>query len=115
MPCNCNYNWNDRVLFSTVGTVTIETASVQLTPDHAIIPDDYQRVGLVITSNAGKGSTLPVTVVINGTPVPLYDKAGNQILGITLPTRFKLKCYFGSNGADGEDHLIAINTPFIRN
>lgn len=54
---------------------------------------------------------LPVSLEINGTTVPLWNKFGNVVTGDKLKTRFRYRGYFGR---DTDLHVIAINTPSTR-
>lgn len=106
---------NTSTLRSTVSTVTVDTDSINLTPDSALSPANYQRVSLKLKANITSGFTLPVEVTLGGASVPVYDKAGNVIYGSQLIYGMYLNGYFGTNGSGGSDHLSIMNVPPIVN
>lgn len=98
---------------ATVSTVAADTDSLTLTPDTALAPANYQRISLKITASVTAGFTLPVEVLLAGASVPVYDKAGNIVYGSQLYYGQYLNGYYGTNGAAGADHFIALNVPPI--
>lgn len=102
-----NYN----TLRATVSTVAADADSLNLTPDTALSPANYQRVSIKLTANVTAGFTLPVEVLLNGESVPVYDKAGNVVYGSQLFYGQYLNGYYGTNGAAGADHFVALNIP----
>lgn len=110
MACNCN---ND--ISRSTATVAVSSTNLLITPTNELTPLNEGRVALMITNSVpADGMSLPVTVTINGSNIPVYDKYGNIIYGYGLKTNVVLKGYFGNNGAEATAHLQLINFPFYR-
>lgn len=113
MNFNCNMNCCPCIK-SKVSTVTVAAAAVELTPDTALAPQNYGHVCILVTSSAGNASALPVTILLNGIQVPMYDRVGNVITGQTLPTRKILKLRYGITGPGAvPQHVIVTNIPSV--
>lgn len=110
MTCNCNSCGTCRGnrFVHRVVTVT-DGATVALTTtnsDNINDKDPYK-----FFANAGIINNLPdtpvaVTVEVNGTQVPLWNKYGEQILSSAIPREA-----FGYYSATPTPHVILINTP----
>lgn len=105
------YRCNNFDNYSTVSTMATSTASVLLTPDTPLTPTNNERVVLKLATSPTGATNVPVNVIVGGVAVPVYNKAGNILYGNELYNGELLKCYYGTNGADGEAHLIAVNVP----
>lgn len=102
---------NYSTLRAVASTVTADTDSINITPDTAIAPANYQRVSIKLRANVMSGYTLPVEITLGGVSVPVYDKAGNIVYGSQLNYGMYLNGYFGTNGAAGADHFSVMNVP----
>lgn len=108
MSCNCNKCSN----FSTVGTAAVVSTNLQLTPDTALSPVNQGRVCFVLTTSVPTaGLILPVTIVLDGTAVPVYDQYGNILYGSVLRTRKVIRGYYGTNGSGATAHLQLVHYP----
>lgn len=105
------YGRNYNTLRAVVSTITADTDSLNITPDEALAPVNYQRVSLKLRANVTSGFNLPVEVTLGGATVPVYDKAGNVVYGSQLVYGMYLNGYYGTNGADGTSHLSVMNVP----
>lgn len=105
------YGRNYNTLRAVVSTITADADSLNLTPDDALVPANYQRVSLKVRANVTSGFNLPVEVTLNGVSVPVYDKAGNVIYGSQLVYGMYLNGYYGTNGPAATAHLSVMNVP----
>lgn len=82
------------------------------TPSNTVTAVNKEKIDLIFTVEApAGGEAFPVYVVINGANVPVYDKYGNKLLGVSIKTRRNLHAYFGTNGAAGA-HLQLTKFPY---
>lgn len=113
MACACNNNF----LRSYVKTVEVDTGNtfLLLTPDTALSPVNEQRVSIKVTASVPpSGMNKPVYVVLNDTPVQIFDKFGNIFYGSNIRTNVAIHGYFGINGSGGANHFQLTNFPFGR-
>jgi hypothetical protein len=102
--CTCNGSrFYHRVITATAGT------SLELTTTNSDNINDkdpyYFQANARAISNLPT-TPLPVTVLINGTFVPLLDKYGVQILSSAIPRKA-----FGYYSEETTPHVGLINTP----
>jgi hypothetical protein len=96
-------------------TASVVSTDLVLTPASALSPINEERLAIRVTNSVpAAGASLPVTITLNGTQVPVYDKFGNVLYGYGLRPYAIMKGYFGNNGADSTAHYQLINYPFIR-
>jgi len=109
MSCPCC----GAVTRAIISSVAIDTGNTYLiaTPNNSVTAVDKEKISLVFTAGApSTGAALPVYVVINGANVPVYDKYGNILLGVSIKTRRNLHAFYGTNGAAGA-HLQLTKFP----
>lgn len=109
MSCNCNSctcNGNrffHRVITSTAG------ATLALTTTNSDNINDKDPYYFSINANVLNGlpkTPVPVTVEVNGTQVPLWNKYSVQILSSAIPRKA-----FGYYSEETTPHVGLINTP----
>lgn len=100
MACPCC----GAVTRAIIGNIAPDAGNTFLiaTPDSTLVASDKEKISLIFRAGVPSGSAaLPVYVVVNGANVPVYDKYGNKLLGVSVRTRKNLHAYFGTNGAAG--------------
>lgn len=110
MACPCC----GAVTRAIIGSVVPDAGNTFLgaTPDSTVNAVDKEKISLIFKVGVpSAGAALPVFVVVNGENVPVYDKYGNKLLGVSIKTRKNLHAYFGTNGAEGA-HLQLTNFPW---
>ena len=110
MACPCC----GAVTRAIIGTVAPDAGNsfLQATPETTVTAVDKERISLIFKVGAPSASAaLPVYVVVNGANVPVYDKYGNKLLGVSIKTRKNLHAYYATNGATGA-HLQLTNFPW---
>lgn len=110
MTCNCNCNCGNnssrfahRAIVGTVGT------SFELTTtnsDNINDKDPYYFYSNANFINNLPATALPVTVAVNGTQVPLWNKYDVQILSSAIPRKA-----FGYYSEETTPHVGLIDTP----
>lgn len=114
MACNCNNNTTSDVAKSNA-TVAVASTNLLATPTDTLSPLNEGRVAIRITNSVpASGASLPVTVMLNGSEVPVYDKYGNILYGYGIRPYAIMKGYYGNNGASSTAHLQLVNYPFYR-
>jgi hypothetical protein len=112
--CNCCCECNSNT-YSSTANVSVSTTVLLITPTETLSPDNESRVSVkIINSVPADGVALPVSIVLNGANVPVYDKFGNILYGYGIRPYTVLKGYFGNNGAGSTAHFQLVNYPFIR-
>lgn len=101
---NCRSNrFVHRALTTTVGeTVALVTTN----SDNINDKDPYKFYANAKLLNDLPETPVPVTVEVNGTQVPLWNKYGEQILSSAIPREA-----FGYYSATPTPHVILLNTP----
>lgn len=108
MACNCQNI--TRVYIGSIATDTGNTFLIA-TPNRTTVADNKEKLSFIFTVGCpAGGEALPVFAVINGANVPIYDKYGNKLLGVSIKTRRNIHAYYGSNGATGA-HVQFTNFP----
>ena len=106
MTCNCSNNSNrfyHRVTGATAG------ANLELTTifsDNINDKDPYFFFASNRTINSLPQVPLSVTVAVNGTQIPVWDKYGDQMLSSAIPTEAR-----GYYSATPTPHVILVTTP----
>lgn len=103
---------NGNIILSSIASTIIDGSNLNIIPDNALTPINEQGIKLLIsTETPAIGAPLPVTVALNGTNVPVFDKFGNIVYGNQIYRGIVLKGYFGNNGAGGAPHFQLIKLP----
>lgn len=113
MSCPCCDN---RILKSDA-TVAVVTSNLVMTTSEKLTPINEGRVEFRVTNAVPvAGNTLPLKLSMDSgtTTIDVYDKFGNIMYGYGIRPYTILKGYYGTNGASGTAHFIAINYPFMR-
>ena len=114
MSCNCNCScggscgcngsrFAHRVITATAAT-NFELTTTN--SDNINDKDPYKFFANARIINNLPDTPLPVTVDVNGTQVPLWNKYGVQILSSAIPRRA-----FGYYSEETTPHVILVNTP----
>lgn len=108
MACNCNSNCTGSRFVHRVITATAGTSFELVTTNSDSINDKdpyYFRANARFINNL-PATALPVTVDVNGTQVPLWNKYGIQIVSSAIPRKA-----FGYYSEETTPHVILVNTP----
>ena len=106
--CNCNCGCNDSRFYHRV-VVTTAGATLELTTTNSDSINDRDPYYFSINARVLNGlptTPVPVTVEVNGTQVPLWNKYGVQILSSAIPRKA-----FGYYSEEDTPHVILITTP----
>lgn len=116
MSCNCNCNnTNNNTVAKSNATVAVSSTNLLATPTDTLSPLNEGKVAIRITNSVpANGASLPVTITLNGSAVPVYDKYGNILYGYGIRPYAVMRGYYGNNGASSSAHLQLINYPFYR-
>lgn len=105
--CNCNNFYNPfahRLLTATATATAVELTVTNSTNIADETPFWFYANANIVSVPA---EPLPVTIEINGTQIPLWNKYGVQILSNQIPRR--ARGYYSEN--DGTPHVILVDTP----
>lgn len=112
MSCNCQ---KESSMSMSNATVAVSETNLLITPANALTPLNEGKVAIRVTNSVpANGMTLPVTITLNGSEVPVFDKYGNILYGYGIRPFAVLKGYFGNNGTGATAHYQLINYPFFR-
>ena len=111
MTCNCNCNCGTfkcsrfvhRVVTTTAGATL---ALVTTNSDNINDKDPYKFIVNACALNNLPETPVPVTVEVNGTQVPLWNKYGEQLLSSAIPREA-----VGYYSETPTPHVILVNTP----
>lgn len=107
---SCNNSNIVRVFITSVAADAGNTFLIA-SPARTTVAGNKEKLSFIFTAGCpAEGETFPVYAVINGANVPVYDKYGNRLLGVSIKTRRNIHAYYGANGADGA-HIQFTNFP----